>query len=131
MSYLFDSSAIFAAVKFERVDVVSGNYTLDLTKYELGNILWKESILHRRIDMEDSKRLIKIIKDITGLTKVLKVDCHEEEILNAASKFEITFYDASYAYYTKEMGLTLITEDTKLLNKLKPHVKVSSIQQIH
>jgi len=130
MSYLFDSSAILAAVKIERADLFSGNYTLDLTQYELGNILWKESILHRRINMEDSKRLIKIIKSLVGLTKILKIDCREEAILDIASRLEITFYDASYAYHAKEMGLTLVTEDAKLLNKLKPHVKVSSVQQI-
>jgi len=95
MSYLLDASSIFAAAKLERVDVIPGNYTLDLTRYELGNMLWKESALLRRISIEDSRRLIEVVKDMISLTRVLKIDCREEEMLDVASRLEITFYDAS------------------------------------
>ena len=130
MSCVFDSSAMFAAIKSGRVDVVSGNYTLDLARYELGNILWKEHALHKRVDMKDLSSLIKLIKAVVELMKVLKIDCREEEILGVASNLGITFYDASYAYYAKEMGLTLVTEDAKLLGKLRPHVRVLNLEGI-
>ncbi|MEM2148079.1 MAG: hypothetical protein QXJ94_05695 [Candidatus Bathyarchaeia archaeon] len=41
MKYLFDSSAIFKAIKENKINLLIGNYTLELARYELGNILWK------------------------------------------------------------------------------------------
>lgn len=130
MSYVFDSSAIFAAIKSGKVDAVSRNYTLDLTRYELGNTLWKEHSLHKLVDTKDLSNLIKLVKAVVDLTRVLKIDCHEEEILDLASNLGITFYDASYAYHAKEMGLALVTEDTKLMGKLRPHIRVLNLDAI-
>jgi len=40
MSYILDSSAIFRAIKENVVETSVGNYTLDLARYELGNVIW-------------------------------------------------------------------------------------------
>jgi hypothetical protein len=45
MKYLFDSSAIFRAIKENKIDLLTGNYTLELARYELGNIVWKDYFL--------------------------------------------------------------------------------------
>ena len=42
MKSLFDSSAIFRAVKENKIEFLAGNYTLELARYELGNIIWKD-----------------------------------------------------------------------------------------
>jgi predicted nucleic acid-binding protein len=130
MSYIFDSSSIFAAIKSGRVELVSGNYTLDLTKYELGNALWKDHYLRKNLDMKELASLAKLVKAVIKLTQVLKIDCFEEEILETASNLGVTFYDASYAYYAEKMRLTLITEDKKLSDKLKPHIIASDFSMI-
>lgn len=43
MKLLFDSSAIFEAVRLgsKALDLLKGNFTTTLAYYELGNILWK------------------------------------------------------------------------------------------
>lgn len=130
MSYLFDSSAIFKAVAGNVIEVLPGNYTVELATYELGNILWKERIHHRRLRGGEAEELIKLIKDALSLMKVLSVDCHEEEVINVAEELELTFYDASYVYYVEKMSLTLITEDEKLMDKAKPRIKVSKLNSI-
>ncbi|MCP8316707.1 MAG: hypothetical protein H3Z51_07600 [archaeon] len=50
MSYILDSSAIFRAIKENVVETLVGNYTLELARYELGNVLWKEYLLHKKIN---------------------------------------------------------------------------------
>ncbi|RLI96776.1 MAG: toxin VapC, partial [Candidatus Aenigmatarchaeota archaeon] len=42
MSYLFDTSAIFRAIKEGKIEILAGNYTIELARYELGNAIWKE-----------------------------------------------------------------------------------------
>ncbi|HSV49670.1 MAG TPA: hypothetical protein VLH35_05085 [Candidatus Acidoferrales bacterium] len=61
MKRLFDSSAIFKAVNENRVEVLAGNYTLDLARYELGNIVWKDSALQAKISEQSAKKLMKIV----------------------------------------------------------------------
>ncbi|HII74183.1 hypothetical protein [Sulfurisphaera tokodaii] len=41
MSYLFDSSSIFKAIRLGRreLDLLKDNYTIDLVNHELGNII--------------------------------------------------------------------------------------------
>jgi hypothetical protein len=39
MKYLFDSSAIFRVIKENKVEILVGNCTLDLARYEFGNIV--------------------------------------------------------------------------------------------
>ncbi|MEM3606563.1 MAG: hypothetical protein QXE30_02830 [Candidatus Bathyarchaeia archaeon] len=55
MSYLFDSSAIFKAIARNTVEVLSKNYTIELARYELCNVLWKESILYGRVNCNEAK----------------------------------------------------------------------------
>jgi predicted nucleic acid-binding protein len=128
MSYIFDSSAIFRAIKENVIEVLVRNYTLDLARYELGNILWKEYFLHKKINKDELKRLIRLIKEVLKIVEVLGIECHEEEILDTAEKLKSTFYDASYIFYAKERNLQLITEDESLLNKARTYVKTSKLR---
>mgnify|MGYP001626405038 CR=1 FL=1 len=44
MSYLFDASSIISIIQYMKrnaLRVLSGNYVLDLTIYEIGNAIWK------------------------------------------------------------------------------------------
>jgi len=44
------------------VEVIAGSYTLELTRYELGNSLRKEHAVQRHINSEELKRLIRLVK---------------------------------------------------------------------
>jgi len=130
MSYILDSSAIFRAIKDNLVEIISGNYTLELARYELGNILWKQYTLNKRFSKEELKNLIQLAKDVLNLMDTLEISCHEEEILNVAEQLQLTFYDASYVYHAKQKMLPLITEDLTLINKAKPYVQASKLDNI-
>ncbi len=62
MKYLFDSSAIFRAIKENKIEFLTGNYTLELARYELGNIIWKDYVLHAKVSEQEAKMMAKTIK---------------------------------------------------------------------
>jgi predicted nucleic acid-binding protein len=130
MKYLFDSSAIFRAIKENRIEVLAGNYTLELARYELGNIVWKDYALKAIISKEESKMMARTIKHTLVIMDVLGIASSEEEILETAMQLKITFYDASYAYFAKAKELRLITEDSRLVKKITSTVNVSTLDGI-
>ncbi|MDH7477482.1 MAG: toxin VapC [Candidatus Bathyarchaeota archaeon] len=130
MKYLFDSSAIFKAIKENKIETLVGNYTLELARYELGNILWKNFAIQAKATDQEIKILAKIIKQTLNTMEITQITCNEQEILQTAVKLKITFYDAAYAYYANIKNLTLITEDSQLLRKIAPYVKTSKLSDI-
>jgi predicted nucleic acid-binding protein len=71
-----------------------------------------------------------VVKETLNLMEIIQIFCSEEEILEIAAKFKITFYDASYTYYAGVKDLTLITEDIELLKKVKTKIRVSQLEDI-
>jgi predicted nucleic acid-binding protein len=130
MIYLFDSSAIFKAIKENKVEVLVGNCTLELARYELGNVLWKSLALEGKATNAEIKNLARIVKRVLSVMEVLQISCSEEEILEIANKTKITFYDAAYAYHAMAKNLTLITEDTQLLKKVAPKINALTLSDI-
>jgi predicted nucleic acid-binding protein len=130
MKYIFDSSAIFKAIKENKIEILVGNCTLELARYEMGNIIWKNYTLQAKATDQELKILAKIIKQTLNIMEITQINCDEEEILETATKLKITFYDASYTYYAKMKELTLITEDSQLLKKVTPYIKASKLSDI-
>jgi predicted nucleic acid-binding protein len=130
MKYLYDSSTIFKAIQENKIDLLIGNHTLELARYELGNILWKNYHLQAKATHKEIKALTKIIKQTLNLMKITQINCTEEEILETATKLKITFYDASYTYHAKVKELALITEDQQLTKKITPYIKTSNLSGI-
>ncbi len=130
MKYLFDSSTIFRAIKENKIEVLTGNYTLELARYELGNIIWKDYALQAKVSEQESKMMIKTIKHTLNITDVLGIAGSEEEILEIATKLKITFYDACYTYLAKAKELQLITEDSRLIKKTSSTINVSMLDDI-
>ena len=117
MSYILDSSAIFRAIKDKVIDRTANSYTLELARYELGNIVWKQHNLFKTIDQKDSLKLIRIIADVLNTLEILNAKSKEDKILELAEELNTTFYDTSYLYHALELGLPLISEDMKLIEK--------------
>jgi predicted nucleic acid-binding protein len=130
MKYLFDSSAIFRAIKENKIEFLVGNYTLELARYELGNIVWKDSALQAKVSDQEAKMMAKAIKHTLSIMDIIGIADNEEEILETAIKLKITFYDASYAYFAKAKELKLITEDVRLIKKIAPAANVSGLDGI-
>ncbi len=123
MNYLFDASAIFSLIRLNRIEPLSGGFTTELARYELGNIIWKEHKLQRRLDAKTSRKVLTATKRVLATMKMLELNCHEEEVEKVGNKLGISFYDASYAIHAKTMDLTMITDDRKLAKKLEGYVQ--------
>jgi len=130
MKYLFDSSAIFRAIKENKIELLTGNGTLELARYELGNIVWKDYILQGKVSEQEAKLITKAIKHTLTLMDVMGITGSEEEILETARQLKITFYDASYAYFAKLKELRLVTEDARLIKKTSATINVSTLDDI-
>jgi predicted nucleic acid-binding protein len=130
MRSLFDSSAIFKAIKENKIEILTGNLTLELARYELGNIIWKDTVLQAKISEQDAKMMAEAFKRTLSLMDVLGIDGYEEEILETAIQHKITFYDASYAYFAKSKELRLITEDLRLIKKITPPINATTLDSI-
>lgn len=130
MKYIFDSSTIFKAIKENKIEILVGNCTLELARYEMGNILWKNYTLQAKVTDQELKSLAKLIKQTLNIMEIIQINCNEEEILDAATKLKITFYDASYVHYAKTKELTLVTQDAELLKKITPYIKASKLNNI-
>ena len=130
MKLVFDASSIFEAIANGNIRILSDQYTLELARYELGNILWKRKILIKDIDRDEFLRLSKLIKKVLNLMNILNIDCNETEVLKLADKYRITFYDASYVYMAISMRAVLVTEDNKLKRKIGKDVEAISLLDV-
>ena len=117
MKYLLDSSAFYKLIQNpERSKaIIINSYVLDLTYYEVGNIIWKE---YKWGKLKNFKRAIELISELLDLTTTINISTDDlGEIENLATTLDLTFYDASYVYYAKKLGLNLLTNDRKILEK--------------
>jgi len=111
-SYLLDSSAIYPLLDhMENVDLEK-IHILRLTFYEVGNIIWKEHYLFKRIkDVEKTSRLFhKLLSSL----KILE-DPPMDEVMKIAVSRGLSFYDACYVAAAEKQGLTLVSNDAKIL----------------
>jgi len=128
-SYLLDASAFISLIKNIDAELtfrcVQESAILDLTFYEAGNAIWKESTLGKFLSPHESEELAMTAQTILARMErmVQKVDGFRE-ILEIAGKERLSFYDSSYLFSAKEKDLTLVTEDKELYNKAKKHVNV-------
>nr|MDO8098519.1 type II toxin-antitoxin system VapC family toxin [Candidatus Njordarchaeota archaeon] len=130
MRYLYDSSAIFRAIKENKIEALAGNHTLELARYEIGNILWKNHELLGKTTREELSNLARLVKEILNVMDIIQIECSEEEITSVAAEMKITFYDASYAYQANKNHLKLITEDAELLKKVNKYINASKLDGV-
>ena len=74
MKYLFDTSAIFKAIQENKINLLIQNYTIELARYELGNILWKNFYLNEKASIKEIEALIEIIKQTLNLMKIIQIN---------------------------------------------------------
>jgi predicted nucleic acid-binding protein len=130
MKFLFDSSSIFRAIKENKVDLLIGNFTLELARYELGNIVWKDCFLQAKFSKEEASAILETIKHALSLIEMMPVAGNEDKVLELAIQLKITFYDASYVYLARLKESQLITEDVRLIKKAVPTVRASTLNDI-
>ncbi|MEB3787474.1 MAG: type II toxin-antitoxin system VapC family toxin [Desulfurococcales archaeon] len=112
--YLLDASAVYPLVLRLResiLDYASTLAVLDLTVYEVGNVLWKE---HRRGRVRDPLAAARLFQELFSSIKTLRPGASIRGILELAVQEGLTFYDAAYLYTARTQGLRLVTEDRQL-----------------
>ncbi|MGB9717833.1 MAG: type II toxin-antitoxin system VapC family toxin [Thermoproteota archaeon] len=98
--------------------LLKDSLTLSLAKYEVGNPLWKEALLQKRISIQEAFETMLL------LNKVLKImgtvnPSNDGMVLKLACELKATFYDASYIAASIENNSRLVTDDEKLTRKIR------------
>ena len=115
---LFDASAIYRLIREcpeKAIDKLMEGTTISLAYYELGNALWRETHLLKRISIEEAQKSLSLMHAMLGRMQIVEVDGEQGiEILQTAHKCNLTFYDSAYFVETKKTGKILVTDDNKL-----------------
>lgn len=130
MKYLFDASSIYAMVKAEKAQFLILSDTCDLARYELGNILLTERHLRKTITETEQRSLLDLITRSLNLMIALSVSGCEQEIVDLAVKYNLSFYDAAYVYFAKKNDVTMVTEDSRIAKKIGAYIEVTTASNI-
>jgi predicted nucleic acid-binding protein len=130
MKYLFDASSIYRALQKGKAELLIGNYTCSLSIYEICNALLTERYLKKTLNEQEQKTLLGMGKRALNLMVPMGVTDSEQYIIDFAVKFNLTFYDASYAYLSKKTGVVLITEDVKMVKKVQGNINTLSLDNL-
>ena len=134
MSYVFDTSSLMAVLldsESPDIDVLFDEHTIELTFYEVGNVLWKARYLQERIDADETQQLVGIVEDVR-----LELVVHElselgtKAVLETAIECELTFYDAAYLRCAETLAATLVTEDRELREAAGERVAVCGVEEV-
>ena len=135
MKCLLDASSLLLLVKKadikSTVQCLQDSFILDLTFYEVGNAVWKESTLMKFLTAKEAERLGTLAQ--TVLAKVNRVNSGAEDfqkILDIAKTEKLSYYDSSYVYFAKKAALPLVSEDKQLITKAGKYVNVRTIAEL-
>lgn len=116
--FLFDSNAIYKLIREtpdKALDRLTEGTTINLAYYELGNALWRESLLLKRISIEEAEKSLSLMYSMLSRIKIAEVNGEKgNAILETAYKFNLTFYDAAYLIEAKKNSRILVSDDSKL-----------------
>ncbi len=124
MRLLFDASALLNIIRLRKQDayrLLKGNLTLSLTKYEVGNALWKEALLLKRVSIDEALETMSLLDRVLKIMETVN-PTNPYLTLNLAYKLQTTYYDASYIVASTEKNAKLITDDTKLTRKVEEYM---------
>ncbi len=134
MKYLIDASSFMLLVKKADVETTIRQMQeaaiLDLTFYEVGNAIWKESRLTKFLTPKEAERLGTIAEQIFASIDIATASSNFLKTLKIARKENLSFYDSSYISTAAEKGLTLITEDKRLRERANKYVKVTDTERL-
>ena len=113
---LLDTSAVLWFLK--KGEDIRKHFILDLTLYEVGNVLWKRKMGGEVLELVSKARIIYPgQEDLLG-------------IFNIAKSERLTFYDASYVYFASKYGFILATADRELSKVARKYVEVLDVPSV-
>jgi len=123
---LFDASSFIKALKLGKPEVLVDNSIQWLTIYEVVNTLWREAYLLKFTSIDKVLQLVDIVVDVIRYMRIPSISNLEKEMLRISVELGLTAYDASYIVLAQKYGLTLVTEDRKLMSKAQKYINVTS-----
>jgi len=69
---IFDASSIYKAMEIDAVEKLANEKTLDLSLYELGNVVWK-NVSRKKISSEEGIELVNFLSKILSLMDILAI----------------------------------------------------------
>ena len=121
MKYLFDASALLNLVRRlgeGSLKILKENCILTLTIYEVGNALWRETRLLRRLTIDEAEAIMRAIITLIKFMQVIEM-LDSIEVLRISNEIETTFYDAAYVVAALRRGLILVTDDSRLAARIE------------
>lgn len=125
---LFDASSIYAAIGKGKTSSLKGFYSVILARYELGNIIWKETILRKTYSVGEGISVVNFFDKVLSEMKLLHPDL--DAVFKTAVQFHLSYYDASYVYAAINAKIPLVTEDEKIKDKAGKLLKIYSFDDI-
>jgi predicted nucleic acid-binding protein len=129
---LIDASSLMLLMKTANIrtelDHLRTSFLLDLTFYEVGNAIWKETCLTKFLTKNESEVLQNRVQTVLARTdKILSEANNFQKILDISESEKLSFYDSSYLFAAIEKGLVLVTEDKELRTKAEKQVEVQNV----
>lgn len=121
--YLLDTSALYPILIAGIPLNVDECAVSSLTKYEVGNVLWREN---KQGKLKNPKKVAAIFSEVIAPLQKMEIDSITD-VLTIAIERNLTFYDASYAYIAENQNMRLVTQDTGLLNKCKAAITIDKM----
>lgn len=120
MKLLFDASALLNVIREARAQaraVLEGQFILPLTKFEVGNAIWKEACLRGRISVSEAFELIRLMERVFRVLTLVEPSSWST-VLDVACRLGTTVYDSAYVVVSLEWGLLFVTDDERLRRKI-------------
>ena len=133
--HLIDASSLMLLMKTANIQTELGylrtSSILDLTFYEVGNAIWKETCLTKFITQQESEVLRNRVQTVLAKTERIPCEANSfQKILDISESEKLSFYDASYLFYAEEKGLVLVTEDKALRVKAEKRIEVQNVKSL-
>lgn len=120
---IYDSSAFFEAASSKTLDVEA--FILDLTLYEVGNVVLKHESLLKDISRQDAESFINILSNWNRVLFIQQDDL--QGIFSISLTTNLTFYDSAYVYFSKKYNAILETKDKKLCDLAARFCKIKMV----
>jgi len=133
--HLIDASSLMLLMKTASIEtqlhLLRASYLLDLTFYEVGNAIWKETCLTKFLTKNESEVLRNRMQTVLARTDRIQSDpSYFQRIFDFSESEELSFYDSSYLFIAKERGLILVTEDKELRAKAAKHIEAQTAEML-
>lgn len=122
---IYDASAFVERVM--RKDLDLEGVILDLTIYEVGNVLLKHHKHLKKIGIEEARSFLAILSSWKNILHVYPSDSFE--IFEIALRTNLTVYDASYVFFSKKYNAILETSDSKIRDNASKECEVFLLKQ--